>query len=70
MKYQNQDDRRAPTRRLDERAEYCMMGEEGYYYFSDTWANLARMIGDLEVIGFTLIGINGVNGFKCSAEAV
>lgn len=47
-----------------ETIKYVMLGEDGFYTFEDTWDDLPRQIGMLTYNGFTLIGVDGCNGFK------
>jgi hypothetical protein len=49
--------------------KYVVMGEDGFYTFEDTWDELPRQLGFLMHTGFTLIGIDGVNGFTVEAPA-
>lgn len=49
---------------LDQEVYYVVMGEDGFYTFSDTWRELPRQLGFLHYCGMTLIGIDGLNGFK------
>lgn len=49
---------------LEKEVSYVVMGEDGFYTFSDTWADLPRQLGWLHYCKFTLIGIDGINGFR------
>jgi hypothetical protein len=53
----------------EKEVRYVVMGEDGFYTFEDTWAELPRQLGFLSYCGFTLIGIDGLNGFKVEPEA-
>lgn len=55
-----------PPEKRAERVAYVVMGEDGYYTFADTWAELPRQLGELHHRGFILIGIDGVGGFSCA----
>lgn len=48
----------------EERVKYEVMGTEGFYTFEDQRAGLHRKLGELQELGFIIIGIDGVNGFK------
>jgi hypothetical protein len=53
---------------LEKLVFYVVMGEDGFYTFSDPWRDLARQLGWLNYCGFTLIGIDGINGFRINEE--
>lgn len=53
-----------------EKIKYVMMGEEGFYTFEDTWEKMPRQIGEMTAVGFTLIGVDGCNGFKVDPREV